>query len=129
MNAKRFLFLNLMLVTLLGCGSSQSTGSNVPADASEAIVDTHKLILESTYGGSPIKTAKDMDLYKETFPKSYEAVKKGEVKIVWGKSIQDNVQTPEVIAYESKAESGEGWAVKNDGKISKVTAADLPKSK
>lgn len=129
MTHTRRLFLCLISASLCGCGASQSTGPNIPTGASEGIADTHALILESTYGGSPLKSAKDLEQYKDRFSKAYEAVKSGEVKIVWGKPILDNAPTPEVIAYETKAESGEGFAVKNNGKIEKVTAADLPKSK
>ncbi len=129
MKTARYLALSLISATLCGCGASQSTGPNIPQGAGEGIADTHALILESTYGGSPLKSAKDLEQYKDRFAKAVEAVKSGEVKIIYGKPILDNVQTPEVIAYESKAESGEGFAVKNNGKIEKITAADLPKSK
>lgn len=128
---KNFVCLVLLfsLVAFVGCGANQSGGPDIPAGASEALADTHSLILEASYGGSPIKTAKDLDQYNDRFPKAVAALKSGDVKMVWGKSIQDNVKNAEVIAYEAKAESGEGFAVKNDGKIHKVTSSDLPKSK
>ncbi|MCY2982411.1 MAG: hypothetical protein NTY15_02105 [Planctomycetota bacterium] len=112
-----------------GCSSSPSSVPAVPGGVSEALADTQALILESTYGGAPLKSAKDLDQYESRFPKAIAALKSGEVKMVWGKQIQDNASSPQVISYEAKAESGEGWAVKEDGKFHKVSASDLPPKK
>lgn len=119
----------LVSLTFIGCGSPQPTGPEMPAGTSEALANTHALILEASYGGAPLKSVKDLDQYAGSFPKAVAAIKAGEIKVIWGKPILDNAKTPQVIAYESKVEKGEGFAVKEDGKIHKVTAADLPKSK
>jgi hypothetical protein len=124
-----FAIVCLVGLSVLGCGSSPSTGPVVPAGASEAIAETQSLILETTYGGAPLKSVKDLDQYIGRFPKAVAALKNNEVKMIWGKQILDNAKSPQVIAYESKAESGEGWAVKEDGKIHKVSSADLPQKK
>jgi hypothetical protein len=47
--------------------------------------------------------------------------------VIWGKQILDTVESPQVIAYESKAASGDGYAIKQDGKVHKITSADIPK--
>lgn len=112
-----------------GCSSSSSAVPTVPAGVSEALAETQALILESTYGGAPLKSAKDLDQYNGRFPKALAALKSGEVKMVWGKQILDNATSPQVISYEAKAESGEGWAIKEDGKFHKVSASDLPPKK
>ena len=112
-----------------GCGSPPPKGPDVPAGASDSLAETQSLLLESGYGGAPIKSVKDLDQYQGSFPKAVAALKSGEVKIVWGKQILDNAKSPQVIAYEAKAETGEGWAVKEDGKFHKVTASDLPQKK
>lgn len=116
-------------IATVGCGAKPSTGPVIPDGASEAIAQTQSLILESTYGGAPIKSAKDLEQYSSSFPKAVAALKNGEIKMVWGKPILDNAVSPEVIAYEAKAESGEGWAIKEDGKFHKVSSSDLPKKK
>lgn len=74
-----------------------------------------------------MNSMKDVDNYVGQFDTAINAIKSGEIKVIWGKQILDNVQSPQVIAYESKAESGEGYAIKEDGKIHKITSADLPK--
>ena len=112
-----------------GCSTSSSTATAVPDGVSEALVETQALIFESTYGGAPLKTAKDLDQYNGRFPKALAALKNGEVKMVWGKTILDNATSPQVVAYDAKAESDEGWAVKEDGKFHKVSASDLPSKK
>ena len=119
----------VVLLTFVGCGSSPQKGPEMPAGTSEALSETHAMILESSYGGGPLKSVKDIDQHAGSFPKAVAAIKAGEIKVIWGKPILDNAKTPQVIAYESKVEKGEGFAVKEDGKIHKVTAADLPKPK
>jgi hypothetical protein len=104
----------------------------MPAGAGEEIVETHALLLEAAYGGGPLKSAKDVEPYSNRFPKAAAAIKNGDIKVVWGKAIKDNAPKPEIVAYEKSAESGEGWAIKEDGKLHKVSSADvskLPKSK
>lgn len=113
----------------VGCSTSSSTVPAVPAGVSEALAETQALLFEANYGGAPLKTAKDLDQYNGRFPKALAALKNGEVKMVWGKAILDNATSPQVIAYDAKAESGEGWAVKEDGKFHKVSASDLPPKK
>jgi hypothetical protein len=112
-----------------GCSSSSPAVSSVPAGVTDALVDTQALILESSYGGAPLKSAKDLDQYESRFPTAVAALKSGEVKMVWGKQVLDNASSPQVISYEAKAESGEGWAVKEDGKFHKISASDLPPKK
>ncbi len=101
----------------------------MPAGASEAITETHALLLEATYGGGPLKSEKDLTAYESKFPNAVASIKSGDIKVMWGKPIKDNSPSPEIIAYEKSAESGDGWSIKDNGKLEKVTAADLPKSK
>lgn len=112
-----------------GCSSSSPTVPSVPNGVSEALADTHAMILDPTYGEAPLKSAKELDLYLSRFPKAVAALKSGDVKLIWGKQVQDNVSAPQVIAYDAKAQSGETWAIKEDGKFHKVSASDLPQSK
>ena len=124
----RILSLALVVaVAACGCTGNSSSGPALPAGAGEAITETHAMLLEATYGGTPLKSAKDVGAYESKFPKAAAAVKSGDVKIIWGKAIKDNSPSPEVIAYEKAAESGEGWGIKDNAKLEKITSADLPK--
>jgi hypothetical protein len=127
--------IGLVFVSLLmvgGCGGNENAGPTFPAGTSEAMSETHALLLEASYGGIPLKSVKEIDTYESRFPKAVAAIKSGEVKIIWGKTIKDNSPSPEIIAFEKLAESGEGWAIKDDGKLHKVTSSEvtkLPKGK
>jgi len=48
------------------------------------------------------------------------------VVIVWGKLLKEAAASPEIVAYESTASTAGGWAVKEDAKLYKVTAAEVP---
>jgi hypothetical protein len=115
------------IASIVGCGGNENAGPTLPAGTSEAMAETHALLLEASYGGNPLKSAKEMDSYASRFPKAAAAIKSGDVKIIWGKTIKDNSPSPEIIAFEKAAESGEGWAIKDDGKLHKVTSADITK--
>lgn len=122
-----FRTIGLVLVALAvsGCNGSSNSGPTLPAGAGEAITETHAMLLDASYGGGPMKSAKDVDAYESRFPKAAAAIKSGDIKVIYGKPIKDNSPTPEVIAYEKSAESGEGWGIKDNGKLEKLTAADV----
>lgn len=111
----------------LGCGTSTPTAPSLPKDAGEAISEAHGMILDASYGGRPLTGVKDLPAYEGEFPKAVAAIKSGDVKVIWGKSIKDNSPSPEIIAYEKAAESGEGWAIKDNGKLEKVSSSELPR--
>jgi len=124
------MFRNIGLVLVVafgmcGCGGNSSSGPQMPSGASEAISETHALLLEAAYGGSPLRSAKDADAYESRFPKAVAAIKSGDIQVIWGKAIKDNSPSPEIIAFEKSAETGEGWSIKDNGKLEKVTASDI----
>lgn len=119
----------LLVGLMFGCGKPDYGPPKAPNEASELIVQARDLLLEVSTGGVPFKGKADLKPYDETFPLVKKAVEGGELVIVFGKTIKDNSPTPEVIAYETSAEKGEGWAVKDDGKVYKVSSQDLPKGK
>ena len=125
----RFIVLVVIASISVGCGESGSSGPQIPDGASEAITEVHAAILEASYGGSPLRSKGDLAQIEQQFPKAVAAIKGGEVEVIWGKTIRDGAgASPQVIAYEKSAETGEGWAVKEDGTISKITSADIPSS-
>lgn len=123
-----FLFLVAIgLFVISGCDSSQQGVTQMPSEASPALIETHAMISQASYGDLPLNNLQDVDNYVGQFDVAIKAIKSGEIKVVWGKRILDNVETPQVIAYESKAESGEAFGIKEDGKVHKITSADIPK--
>ena len=121
------LFLVIGICVVSGCGSSKQGVTQIPAEASPALTETHELLVQASYGDVPLNSLNDVDNYAGRFDTAIKAIKSGEIKVIWGKPIMDNVESPQVIAYESKAASGEGYAIKQDGKVHKITSADIPK--
>ena len=122
----RYIVLLVIASMSLGCGGSSSSGPGLPEGASEAIAEVREVILDASYGGSPLKSKSDLKHFESRFPKAAAAIESGEIEVVWGGTIRDGANpTPKVIAYEKAAATGEGWAVKDDGNISKVTSAEI----
>jgi hypothetical protein len=121
------LFLVIGICVVSGCGSSKQGVTQIPPEASPALTETHELLVQASYGDVPLNSLNDVDNYAGRFDTAIKAIKSGEIKVIWGKPIMDNVESPQVIAYESKAASGEGYAIKQDGKVHKITSADIPK--
>ncbi|AMV32650.1 hypothetical protein VN12_11035 [Pirellula sp. SH-Sr6A] len=126
----RLTFLGLSLL-LCGCGS-QTGGSTpgVPTGASESIVQVRDLVVDSSTMGIAIKKQADLDQYKEKFPEAVEAISSKSIAYMWGKGLREGVAPDQatVIAYET-SKGDKVWAVKDNGEIHQVTAADLPKEK
>jgi hypothetical protein len=123
-----FLFYSVIgLCAISGCESSQKGVTQMPPEASPALTETHAMIMQASYGDIPLNSLNDIDNYAGQFDTAISAIKSGEIKVIWGKQVLDAVESPKVIAYESKAESGEGYAIKEDGKVHKITSADIPK--
>jgi hypothetical protein len=123
-----FLFcLAIGICVISGCGSSQQGVTQIPAEASPALTETHAMIIQASYGDAPLNSLQDVDNYAGQFDTAIKAIKSGEIKVIWGKQILDTVESPQVIAYESKAATGDGYAIKQDGKVHKITSADIPK--
>jgi hypothetical protein len=122
-----FFLFAVGLFVISGCDSSQQGVTQMPSEASPALVETHAMISQASYGDLPLNSLQDVDSYAGQFDTAIKAIKSGEIKVIWGKRILDNVETPQVIAYESRAESGEGYGIKEDGKVHKITSADIPK--
>jgi len=110
-----------------GCGSSKQAVTQIPPEASPALTETHAMIVQASYGDAPLNSLNDIDNYAGQFDTAIKAIKSGEIKVIWGKQILDNIESPQVIAYESKAQTGDGYAIKQDGKVHKITSADIPK--
>ena len=122
-------FSTLLFGSLLsfvgGCGGT-SGPPEAPKDASKVIVQTRDLLIEASFGGAPFQKKADAKQYEGHFPEAAKAIADGSVVIVWGKLLKEAAASPEIVAYESTASTAGGWAVKEDAKLYKVTAAEVP---
>ncbi len=123
----RLAILTLFLALGLGCGGTNPGGPPATSkEASESIVKARDLIIEASVGGIKFEKLADVKQLESQFPVGAEAIKSGAVIVVWGKRISEGIITPpQIIAYESKVPTDGGWVLREDAKISKITAADF----
>jgi hypothetical protein len=130
----RIASLTLILALAVGCGGTNPGGPpSVSGEASEAIVKARDLIIEASVGGIKFEKMADVKQLESQFPIGAEAIKNGTVIVVWGKKISEGIiAPPQIIAYESKVPTDGGWVLREDAKISKITAdafaAEAPKA-
>lgn len=108
-----------------GCGGA-SGPPEAPKEASKVIVQTRDLLIEASFGGAPLQKKADAKQYEGQFPEAAKAIADGSVVIVWGRLLKEAAASPEIVAYESIASTAGGWAVKEDAKLYKVNAAEVP---
>lgn len=117
---------------LTGCGGSQGgTLPGVPQGASEAIVQTRDMLLESAINVMPLTKQQDLTSFEAKFPTAAAAVKDKSIVIVWGQSFKEGItkESAKIIAYEAKAATDGGWVVKDDGELYQLSAADFAAQK
>lgn len=117
----------LASLTILGCGRNSTTELATPNGASDSIAQTLKMIQDASYGGTKLASAKDTEQYQSLYPEAVQAIKDGKIIVLWGKTVKDNAKDAQIIAYEAAASSGEGWGVKEDGQLHKVTSEEVSK--
>lgn len=117
--------LGPLIIFVSGCGGRASGPPASPTNASKVIVETRDLLLEASFGGMPFQKKADAKQYENRFPEAAKAIADGTVIVVWGKLLKEGVTSPAIVAYESSASTSEGWAVKEDAKLYKVTASDV----
>ncbi len=122
----------------VGAGCSSSGGSGSPQAAQEStLLEVADLIRVSTppNGKAPSKLS-DCDRYRSKYSRGYEAVKSGEVVVVWGAKMpgeDEAASAPKnIIAYEKKAETEGGFVLLLNGTVKQMSADEFkaaPKAK
>src|SRR5436309_12920434 len=102
MTLVRSLLIAAALGPLAGC-SPRPGGESAPPEYS-LLQEVNELIRASAGGNRrpPAKLA-DLDRYRTMFPRAYEAVKSGDVVVLWGaaqKGEGESGKGEEVVAYE-----------------------------
>jgi len=118
---------------LFGC-SSQPTGETGPATPG-TLTELHSLV-HAAAGETmraPAKLA-DLNRHQSMFPRAYEAVKSGDVVVLWGTPLQGEGEAGKdaaVLAYEKSVPTAGGYVLMSAGTVKKMTAdefAAAPKS-
>jgi|SRR5439155_18990870 len=114
------------LALLVGCSSSRNPGADEPPVAA-ALRDLNDLLRTTAGGHSPTKLS-DLDRHKSMFSRAYEAVKSGEVVVLWGAAQKGEGETGKneaVVAYEKDAPTNGGYVLLSAGSVKKMTASEF----
>ena len=135
------MLLRLIAVALatsfaLGCSSNTGGGGNSIAPQTAALQEVADLLrAASADGRAPTKQA-DLTRFASAYPQGYQAVKSGEVVVIWGAKMAGEGEAgsapKNIIAYEKKAETEGGWVLLQNGTVKEMTADEFktaPKAK
>ncbi|HEY7153725.1 MAG TPA: hypothetical protein VH575_07180 [Gemmataceae bacterium] len=128
-----FVVFTAALVLLSGCSSR--SGEEAPAAFGE-LREVNDLLhaAAGTTGRPPAKLA-DLDRHQSLFSRGYEAVKSGNVVVLWGaplKGEEDAGKEEAVVAYEKAVPTEGGYVLLSAGTVKKMSAAEFqaaPKAK
>ncbi len=122
--------LTIALLPVLGAGCSGSGGSGDQAPQQATLQDVADMIRATTQpnGHGPAKLA-DLNRVRDMFPRGYEAVKSGEVVVLWGAGLMGEGDIGkgggEVVAYEKDAPASGGYVLLTSGETKKMSAAEF----
>jgi hypothetical protein len=118
-----------------GCSSQGGKAGDVAA-APTAVLEARDLLLAASGGGRPPTKITDLNKYRTMSVAGYEAIKNGEVVVLWGTASKKEGDiakggAEDVLAYEKETPTNGGYVVLSGGTIKKMTAAEFaaaPKS-
>jgi hypothetical protein len=122
---------------VVGSGCSKTGGGVGSGDQQETTLrEVADLIRATTQpnGKGPARVA-DFEKLQSTYYSGYQAVKSGDVVVIWGAGMKGEGATGsggEVIAYEKDAPNNGGFVLLNSGEVKKMSAGEFnsaPKAK
>ena len=127
----------ILVILAAGCSSSSGAGEAVPP----ATIDLQEVadLLRSAAGTgrTPTKLS-DLAATQSMYPRGYEALKSGEIVVLWGAPIAGEGAASEggapkaVLAHEKKTPAEGGYVLLQDGTVEQLTADEFkaaPKAK
>lgn len=125
---KPALFLSLVaLIGVAGCRSGKDTG----LEESTRVNELHEIatvlrIFCGQHNRGPSRPA-DLAPYEAGAPLGYQAVRSGEIVVVWGAMMpgEGEAGTDAIIAFEKKTSSQGGYVLLNNGTVKEMTANEF----
>jgi hypothetical protein len=122
--------------TLVGCSSKSGGDIGDVKGAPVSLTELADLLHAGGTNGRPPTQLSDLDRRKSMFPRGYEAVKNGDVVVLWGTPPKGEGEiekggSEDVVAYEKVVPTEGGYVLYSGGTIKKMTAAEFaaaPKS-
>jgi hypothetical protein len=129
-NLRFALLLGSSLGLASGCGSNTAVVTE-PKDKAERVQESSLaqlgdlLRLRKEDSGKPPTAETDLARYEKVFPLGYGKVKRGEVVLVYGASLQEGV-ADKVLAYDKQVPDSGGYVLMQDGTtVKKMTAEEF----
>jgi hypothetical protein len=116
------------LAILVGC-SGQPAGVGDVAGAPIELLEVGDLVKAAAATGRPAGSVADFDKHRPMYPRGYDAVKKGDIVVLWGARPKGEGAVAkggeEVVAYEKAVPNSGGYVLFSAGSIRKMTAAEF----
>ena len=128
MTLVRCLLILAAVGPLAGCSSRPGGGESAPPEY--GLLQEVNELLRAAAGANrrPPARLADLDRYRTMFPRAYDAVKSGDVVVLWGaaqKGEGDAGKDEAVVAYEKNAPTQGGYVLLSAGTVKKVSAAEF----
>src|SRR5262245_47136215 len=131
------LILGLAVVGLSGCSGGNAGGNRSSTPEETALGEVCDLIRSATgNSGRPPTKLGDFGRLAGTYPNGYQAVKAGDVVVLWGAGVAGEGGSgggaEAVVAYEKNAPTAGGFVLWTSGKVTKLSVAEFasaPKAK
>jgi hypothetical protein len=123
----QFFAVTAGLALLAGCSAGPSGGGGDAAAAPPALQEVNDLLHAAGAARPPTNLA-DLNRYKGKFLRGYEAVKSGEIVVLWGTPVQGEGevgQNEQVMAYEKDVPTSGGYVLMSAGTIKKMSASEF----
>ena len=115
------------LALVAGCSSGTGGGGGTAAAAPPAFQELSDL-LHAAGAEHPPASLADLNRYKGKFLRGYEAVKSGEIVVLWGTPVKGEGEVgkdEQVIAYEKDVPTNGGYVLMSAGTIKKMSASEF----
>jgi hypothetical protein len=118
------------VLSLAGCSSKHGGEVGEAAGAPISLVELNDLLHIGAGNGRLATKLSDFDREKGKFPRGYEAVKNGDIVVLWGAPPKGEGEvekgtTQEIVAYEKNVPTEGGYVLLSGGTIKKMSVSDF----
>jgi hypothetical protein len=121
--------LSVLTIALTGCSSSSKPNTQENAGAApNQLLEVAGLLRDysTTYNRGPAKAA-DLAPFESTYPFGYQAVKSGQIEVVWSATVagEGGGGSDAIVAYEKKVPAEGGYVLLESGKVKEMKPAEF----
>ncbi|MFO0923346.1 MAG: hypothetical protein U0905_12745 [Pirellulales bacterium] len=115
----------------LGCGGPKQPSADEAADITgkDQVTELAEMLKFLAKENKPMpKSEQDLAAIEPIFPLSAGKLASGELVYAWNTPLKEGAEAA-VLAHNSDADSNGGWVLFQDGKVSRLSAADFGSAK